>query len=450
MSASRHRLGSRRWVAPWVVGLVAVVTAVGACTSSSTPIGRPPSLTPSPVIARLGSPTPGVSSASPPAAIPSPPPAPSPPALGVRLRATLDLVFAGAARGAAVPGAQASVLFSGGGLWTGTYGFADLAARRPMTAADLFDIGSVTKTFMAAAFLQLANEGRLSLGDPLARWLPAYPNAARITLLELLDHTSGIADYFNNPRLITALDANHSAVWSPPMLLRYIGKPLFAPGTSWSYSNSNYLLLGMVLREVTGLPAEVVLNDLFFGPLGLASTTLQGDVPLPQLPAAAPLAMPYAPGRTRNERAPTFRALSDGSRYLPFTALATALDTAGSVVSTSTDLARWARALYGGDVLPPASLAEMLDAGLTRRFRPPRAYGLGAEHLRLAGFDTVGHSGACSGYRATMRYVPALGVAVVVLVNEDGPDPDAIAARLIAAIAGPAWSGGYRPRSAPN
>jgi D-alanyl-D-alanine carboxypeptidase len=390
-------------------------TAPNAPASRSTPAApgsdRPPSPTPT---------------AGPPA---SPTARPS---LAPGVSAALEIELRVGAALAGVPGAEASVQLADGSTWSGAYGWADVAAGRPMEPSDVFDIGSVSKTFVAAEVLVLAAEGRLTLDAPLARWLPSFPNAGRITVRELLSHTIGIADYFNNPKLLHALDANRSAAWTPTSLLPYVGKALFTPGRSWSYSNTNYLLLGMIVRAVEGTSVGAAIERRFLGPLRLDHTTIQGDVPAPPPPRVGPAAQPYA--RTGNGPL-AFKDLADGSGYLPYESLATSLDAAGSIVSRSDDLVRWAAALYGGRVLPPTSLALMLDDSVTKPLHPVRDYALGVEHQVLAGHETVGHSGACSGYRATMRYVPDLGAAVVVLVNEDGPDPDAIAARLIEAIA---------------
>lgn len=360
-----------------------------------------------------------------------PAPTPPPPALTTRASLALGQAFDLAASKLKVPGAQATVLFANGFTWQGAYGWADIKAKRPMTSADLFDVGSITKTFISAEVLWLASQGRLALDDPLSRWLPAYPGAAAITIRELLSHTSGLADYFDNAKLLGLISANPAKRWTPQALLPYIGKPLFRPGTDWRYSNTNYLLLGLVVQAVEGRPVEAVLKDRFLDPLGLSQTDLQDAVDPAPSAQLGPIAEPYV--RTGSGAA-AFSDLSDGSGFLPYTSLATALGTAGAVISTSNDLAHWAAALYGGSVLPSGWLATMLDDQVTRPFHPARDYALGVEHMTLAELTTIGHSGACSGYRASMRYVPALGATVVVLINEDVLDPDVITARLIAAI----------------
>lgn len=361
---------------------------------------------------------------------------PARPVLDITSALALQAAFAAAASRLGVPGAQATVLFADGQTWQDAYGWADVKARRPMTADDVFDVASVTKTFIAAEVIELAAAGRLSLDDPLSRWLPSFPKAASITVRELLSHTSGLADYLENPKLLRAIDADKARRWTAQELLAYVGPPLFSPGTDWRYSNTNYLLLGLVVEDVEGRSAAQVLADRFLDPLGLTDTALQTASDPTPLAARGPVAEPYArTGRT----AAAVTALGDGSGYLPYASLGTALDSAGAMVSTSGDLARWGAALYGGQILAAPWLATMVDDSVSKRFHPARDYALGTERKLLAGLPTLGHSGACSGYRSALRYVPALGATVVVLVNEDVLDPDVITTRLIAALERSGW-----------
>ncbi|HTS15389.1 MAG TPA: serine hydrolase domain-containing protein [Candidatus Sulfotelmatobacter sp.] len=374
-----------------------------------------------------------------PAASPSPRPATLPSGLSTDgplpqltgLSAALQAQLAADVRKLHLPGIQATILLSDGESWSGAAGFADVEAGRRMTTADVFDVGSITKTFVAADVMRLVETGTLRLDDPLARWVPTYPGAASITIRELLDHTSGLADYFSNEKLLIRLGASTRTAWQPAALLPYVGKPLFAPGTDWAYSNTNYLLLGEVITAATGRTAGADLAARFLGPLSLRSTALQSGTTAAPAPALGPLAHPYE--RQAGPKV-AYRDLADGSGYLPFTSLATSLDAAGSLVSTSADLARWAADLYGGSVLSAPSLAAMEDTSVSAPYKPRFIYGLGAQRLALAGFTSYGHGGACSGYRAAMRYFPLLGASIVVLTNIDGPDPDTVVGQLMALI----------------
>jgi len=358
--------------------------------------------------------------------------APTPSLVG--LTASLQAQLASAVRRLHLPGVQATVLLADGESWSGAAGIADAATGRRMTTADVFDVGSVTKTFVAADVMRLVEAGSLGLDDPLSRWLPAFPDAAHITVRELLSHTSGIADYFANEKLLARLGTAPSRTWSAAALLTYVGHAAFPPGKGWRYSNTNYLLLGQIVEAVTGRPLAADLAARFLAPLGLRATGLQAGVSPPPAADLGPLAQPYArlPGTTV-----AFHDLSDGSGYLPFTSLATALGAAGSLVSTSSDLARWAMQLYGGRLLQPASLAAMEDTSISAPYHPAFIYGLGTQELAIDTFPSYGHGGTCSGYRAAMRYLPDLGASIVVLTNIDGPDPDRVVADLVAVLSAP-------------
>ena len=338
-----------------------------------------------------------------------------------------------------LPGVQAAVGYADGWTWNGHAGFADLADHGPVSTTTMFDVGSITKTFVAALTLQLADQGVLGLSDPLSRWLPGAAGNSDATIRELLDHTSGIDDPFAHTSLLDALGARPRVAWTPARVLRYVGRPHFAPGRGWYYSNANYLLLGQILQKATGQSVATLIRQRFLGPLGMSHTFLQGEEPVP-----GPTALGYdAPANTTW----ALTALSDGSPYLPFTSLATALGTAGAVVSTAGDLSRWAQALYGGRVLPAPALGEMLDFGLTRGLHPRWPYGLGVQEVTFRGQASWGHSGLLSGYHAAMRYFPATGLTIVVLVNDDTTNPDALVAALLDAVDA---SGGAAPPGSPG
>jgi D-alanyl-D-alanine carboxypeptidase len=328
-----------------------------------------------------------------------------------------------------IPGIEATVILADGRTWTGVAGDAVAATHAKVTPQTPFPIASVTKTFTAALILRLAEQGRLTIDDPLARWLPDYPNAAHITLRMLLTHTSGLADFFQNPKLDTALNRAKGRVWTPAEVLPFVAKPAFAPGKGWGYSNTNYVLLGLVAERAGGAPWADQVREDFFVPLGLASTYVQGVV-TPNVPPAHSNQMFIGYG---GKILP--RDLSDGSSIAPFTAVATAAYSAGSIASTTEDLARWARALYSGAVLAPASLAEMLtfDPDITRY--AALAYGLGVSRVKIDGrFVAVGHTGALAGTRASIRWLPAQRVSVAVAFNRDLFTGDDATRFLIAAL----------------
>jgi D-alanyl-D-alanine carboxypeptidase len=324
----------------------------------------------------------------------------------------------------AIPGVEAAVLWPDGRLWTGASGQADVSAHRKVTVDTRFSIGSITKTFTAALILQLADEGALSLDDHVDRWLPAYPGGAELTVRQLLDHTSGLYDFFSNWNLDHALQADKQRFWTPQDVLPYVLPPVFVPGAGWAYSNTNYLLLGLIAEAATGTPYDHLLRDRLLGPLGLSTAGLQGyDAP------GDAIAHGYDFASLAKTAVPI--DWSDGTAMMPFTAVATAAWSAGGVSATAADLARWGRALYGGSVLSPASVVRMADTSESDRLEPGAAYGLGLQRMSFGARWTWGHSGRLGGFRAAMRYVTDQGVTVVVLTNQDRWDPDRIVRELM-------------------
>jgi D-alanyl-D-alanine carboxypeptidase len=323
------------------------------------------------------------------------------------------------------PGASAAVLFPDGSIWSGVSGTATLSSKMPLTTDTLFSIGSISKTFVAALIGRLAMDGALGLDDPLSKYVPDFPNAANITIRQLLDHTSGIDDVFDpNGSLQTAILARRTATWTPAQVFARLLGPRFKPGANYYYSNTNYILLGLVAEAATGQTVAALVRSDFLQPLAITHTFLQTEEPAPG-PAAhgymAPASQPV------DQTAGTM---------LPFTAEATAVGFAGAYVSTASDLAVWANALYGGNVLDQATLASMVDisqtAGLKTKPNPP--YGFGFELSSVAGQLAWGHRGHLDGFWSAMEYLPDSHVTIVVLTNADWADPVA-ASSVLAKIA---------------
>ena len=199
-----------------------------------------------------------------------------------------------------------------------------------------FAVGSVSKTYTAALILALARQNRLDLDAPAADYLGPRPLDRRITVRMLLNHTSGLDDYFLHASIDRALQAEPATPWSVKRTLNFVSKPYFAPGTNWHYSNTNYLYLGLIAESLTGRPLGVALHDAFFGPLGLDGTWYQAAEEPPTATAHG-----YRFAGTSPSAKPI--DLSDGSPIMPFTSVVTASAGAGSVAATSPDAARWAR-----------------------------------------------------------------------------------------------------------
>ena len=177
-------------------------------------------------------------------------------------------------------GISAAVLMPDQEIWTGTSGIShdDILIDENM----MFHIASVTKTFVAACILQLAEEGKLSIEDSLYQWLPDFPNIdSSITIRQLLNHTSGVFDYYYNPAYSDSLVADFTRRWMPEEILTLVLEPDFPPGTDYHYSNTNYILLGMIIRDVTGNEVSAEIRDRFLAPLGLNSTFFEVEESIP-------------------------------------------------------------------------------------------------------------------------------------------------------------------------
>lgn len=274
-----------------------------------------------------------------------------------------------------------------------------------------------TKTFTATVVLQLAGEGRLSLDDTVAHWLPAVVagngnDGSRITIRELLQHASGIYDYTKDlPALASAagFQANRFRTYTPQQLVALAMQhpPLFAPGTSVSYSNTGYILLGMIINRVTGRSWASEVNARIIRPLGLRHTNTPGTFPF--------IAGPHAEGYH------SFGGVTpiDVTVFNPSGA-----DAAGSIISTTADLSRFYRALAGGRLLAPAQLSEMETTVAVPQLAavwPGGRYGLGLAWFPLScGGGFFGHQGDVVGYHTWDAVTPGTGRTVVVSITGDG------------------------------
>lgn len=357
---------------------------------------------------------------------PSTAPSPDPAAVAFegRLQATLDRLRAKLG----IPGVSATIVFADGMSWTGVSGLAVVGSGVAVSPDTAFALASVSKTFTSALILQLAGEHRLSLRDPAADLLPPLRLAIdrRITVGMLLNHTSGLADYFLNPKIDGPLQGKPAVAWTTDQTLRYVGKRLSAPGAAWHYSNTNYLLLGLIAERVTGQPLADAIRTRLLEPAGLDATWYQsGEM------SRAPLAHGYRLPGTKIGVKPI--DLSDGSGIAPFRSVITAAAGAGSMAGTSGDLAAWARALYTGRVLGPDGTALLLSGFVkTTSYQPGAVYGHGVQAFSIDGHPALGHSGRLLGFGSAVRHFPLDGLTIAVLTNQSRADPAVIVRALLA------------------
>jgi D-alanyl-D-alanine carboxypeptidase len=316
-----------------------------------------------------------------------------------------------------IPGISVTILFPDGTTWVGVSGVADVATKTRVVPSTSFAIASVTKTFTAALIMALAEDGRLGLDDQVREYLPDLRISAKITVRQLLDHTSGLRDYFFHPAIDRVLLAHPERDWDAAESMKYVGKAYFKPGSGWHYSNTNYLVLGMLAEAVGGEPLADQIRARFIEPLGLGNTWYQ-----PTETSLTHAARGYRFASGEKDAKPI--DLSDGTPIVPFTSVVTAAAGAGGIASNSSDLARWARALYAGGVLEPESVQEMLDdIARTERYKPTVPYGLGVQLVDIDGERTLGHSGRLLGFRSAVRWLPDQDIAIAVLTNQSRTDP---------------------------
>jgi D-alanyl-D-alanine carboxypeptidase len=321
--------------------------------------------------------------------------------------AALEAVIEKRRRALRIPGMTVSLRLADGTTWNTASGLAVTDPATPAEPGTPFAIASITKTFVAALILQLAEEGALSLDDALSRYMPDYQNASRITIRHLLNHTSGIHNYFEHPRYDRLVFRDRKRVWTVDEILGLVRKPYFAPGRTIHYSNTNYVLLGVVAERVTGSSLGKEIRRRFVEPLGLQDTAFQYEEHTPGDAAHGYLL--YSGGVLDQ---------TDGSRRVPNTSAVTVAWAAGAMVSSAPDLATWASALYGGRVVSPESVALMVDFGTVDD------YGLGTRKHVFTGRTAVGHTGGIRGFSTAMWHLPAEGVTIVVLTNRGFVDPN--------------------------
>ncbi|WP_031064298.1 serine hydrolase domain-containing protein [Streptomyces sp. NRRL WC-3742] len=277
--------------------------------------------------------------------------------------------------------------------WRAAAGVQDLVTRRPARADGRFRAGSVTKILVSTATLQLVAEGRIALDDRIEHYLPGVvPGGDGITVRQLLNHTSGLHDYSDDPRIRPRDDAGERAYLAAGRWVRYSPRklvdmgtampPYFAPGQGFHYSNTNYVLVGMLIEQVTGRSWREEVRERILQPLGLRHTTLPAtSTGIPGPHAHAYVQLPEGP--------------ADITRISP-----TVADAAGAAVSTTADLNRFHAALFGGRLLAPAQLAEMTTTADVPGSKDE--YGLGVTRYQLSCGVAWGHIGDMPGYSTAL------------------------------------------------
>jgi CubicO group peptidase (beta-lactamase class C family) len=308
-----------------------------------------------------------------------------------------------------IPGVSLAVVQAGKVVKIGAYGQANVELGVPVKPATVFQIQSVTKTFTSTAILLLAEEGKLKLDDPVGTHLAGTPDSWKaITIRNLLSHTSGIKDFINEPTADIRLDASEQDVFDAA-----VKRPLnFQPGDEYRYSNTNYHLLAMIIRKLTGKHYGEFLKERIFAPLGMNDT---------RIVSLRDLIPNRAAGYVWDGK-----ALHNGG-YVAESILGYG---GGGIVSTAPDLAKWAAALQAGGVLKEASWRQAWT-GFALNGGKTSVYGLGWGVGKINDHRLVDHSGAhLTGFTSAVEHFPDDHLTVIVLTNSRNGNPTAIAREI--------------------
>ncbi|HVZ22756.1 MAG TPA: serine hydrolase domain-containing protein [Vicinamibacterales bacterium] len=335
-------------------------------------------------------------------------------ALPADVRGKIDSAVADVLKTTGAPSASVAVVRDGAIAYVHAYGLATIDPRQPSAPEMRYSIGSISKQFTAAAMLMLVEDGKVSLDDPVSRWLPELTRANEVTVRQILSMTSGYQDYWPQDYVM------------PPMLLPttaqqildgWAKKPLdFEPGTKWQYSNTNYVVAGAIVEKASGMPIMDFLRQRVFGPLKMQTVTNIDDTP--RGPGAPTGYLRYALGPARpapiEGKGWTFAAFELGM--------------------TASDLARWDISMIDQTVMKPESYRTMeTEVRLTNGVGT--GYGLGVQVGAPGGHRLISHSGEVSGFTAQNSVYPDDRTAIVVLTNIDASGASGqIASRIASAL----------------
>ena len=311
------------------------------------------------------------------------------------------------------PGATLGVVLANGKSFGLAVGFSDRETKIPMRPTDRLLAGSVGKTFAAATALQLIKEGKIGLDDKIEKylgheqWFSRLPNAKDITVRQLMNHSSGLVRYEFKDQFKKDLTANPKKVWKPAELVAYLldERPPFEAGKGWNYSDTNYIVLGMIIEKVTGKKFYNEVNKRFLRPLKLTDTLPQDG------PRLKGVVQGYA--GQNNPFGGTDAMMVDGT----FAINPQFEWTGGGYASTALDLARWAKIIYEGKAFSPDLLPQVLDGVPAPILGRETRYGLGVIIRKTPLGTSYGHSGFFPGYMTDMMYFPEHKVAIAVQVN---------------------------------
>jgi len=313
------------------------------------------------------------------------------PQLSLKLQSTLDSMRTVMN----LKGLSSSVTIPGQGNWFGTSGISHQGVN--ITPSMYFGIASNTKTFIAVLILKLKEQSLINLDDSIYHWIPNYQYIdTAITVRQLLNHTSGIYDITTKPGYADSILSNPNRIWTTQELLtRFLSAPYFPKGQGFQYSNTNYLLLGLIIKAITNSDVSVKLRQLVLSPNNLNNTFFAVEETVPDT-----VAHPWANGVDINST--------------PRQSLLSSAWSAGAMYSNSENMTRWYQMLFGGQVLSAASMNEMLSF----TSQSGNSYGLGVIRYVINGRILFGHSGSIRGYTSSFLFDTLSKTSIIVMTNQ--------------------------------
>ena len=333
--------------------------------------------------------------------------------LDASLRDRIDRIASQVLEQTGVPSASIAIVQHGEIVYTHAYGNARLQPQVPATPAMRYSIGSISKQFTAAAILLLQEDGKLSLDDAVGQYIPGLTDGDRITIRQLLSHTSGYQDYWPEDYVMTTM---MPTVTAQQIMDRWGKMALdFEPGTQWQYSNTNFVIAGAIIEKVSGEPYFKFLTERIFNPLGMTSIWNSDQTKLSEADAT-----PYY----RHALGPLRTAPQEGVGWM---------FAAGELAMTSHDLALWDTSMITHSLLKPESYQQMFTEVKLVNGKGTH-YGLGVDVLDLSGHREIAHGGEVSGFVSENVVLIDDGAAVVVLTNQDAVNAASTIARLTAPV----------------
>lgn len=316
-----------------------------------------------------------------------------------------------------MPGATLGVRLADGRSAVVAAGSTDDAGGQPIHPGHRFRIGSITKTFVAVLVLQLVDDGLVELDERLASYLPEAPFAEQVTVRQILSHTSGVPDFGSQSEYAQLMIVQPARRWTAADVLALVAdRPLdFEPGSSTSYSNTNYTLAGMLVEEVGGGTLAELLRERILDPAGLEAAYLDGLEPAPAMAVSG-----------------HFDIDGDGQpdnvRDIAYTSLVTSGAAAGGMSANAADMLDFAAALAGGQLVSEEMLSEAV--------RATDGYGLGLVTTIREDRQVWGHGGALPGFSAAFGHLPDESLSVVALSNQTGANVNELIERALVALMG--------------